>query len=104
MLSWALMLALPLGTGLLAGGIFFATLWWTVRHCLFLRRPAFWFICSLILRMGACLACFHFLLTRDVWGREMLVAGLLGFMLARTLAIRFAGGFSLKDDPDPLVR
>src|SRR6478609_5480623 len=59
---WLTTLALPLGAGLLLGGIFFSGLWWTVRYGLFRRRPGLWFAFSLLLRMSIFLAAFYFLL------------------------------------------
>ncbi len=53
-----LVLAWAAGGGL--GAIFFGGLWWTVRRGVSSQRPAFWFFCSLLLRMSIALAGFYF--------------------------------------------
>lgn len=67
-------------TGLLLGAIFFGGLWWTVRKGLSSKQPAFWFLGSVLLRMGIVLAGFY-LVGREDWKR--LLACLLGFVIAR---------------------
>ena len=84
---WLTTLALPLGAGLLIGGIFFSGLWWTVRYGLFRRRPGLWFAFSLLLRMSIFLIAFYFLLNASGKDSGALVAALLGFMLGRLLAV-----------------
>ncbi len=66
--------------GLVLGAIFFGGLWWTVRKGLSARQPAFWFLGSMLLRMGITLAGFYFV-GRGDWRR--LIACLLGFVIAR---------------------
>ena len=44
-------LILALAAGFLLGVIFFGGLWWTVQKGLSSRRPAFWFLGSLLLIM-----------------------------------------------------
>jgi F1F0 ATPase subunit 2 len=73
------------------GAIFFGGLWWTVRKGLTSKQPAFWFLGSLLLRMGIVLAGFYFVANLGL-GRLMVC--LLGFVLARlvvTQATRTAG-------------
>ena len=45
-----LSLVLALVTGVLLGAIFFGGLWWTVRKGVSSKRPALWFLGSLLLR------------------------------------------------------
>jgi F1F0 ATPase subunit 2 len=71
--------------GLLLGGLFFGGLWWTVRRGLTSRRPALWFLGSLVLRMGMVLAGFYWI-ARDQW--QPLIPCLLGFVAARLIVIR----------------
>lgn len=70
------------GVGL--GVIFYGGLWWTVRRGLSARRPALWFGCSLLLRLGLVAAGFH-LVGAGHWPR--LVPCLIGFILARILVL-----------------
>ncbi len=91
-LSWMLAAL----AGLLLGAIFFGGLWWTVRRGLASRRPALWFIASLLLRMGMAMAGFYWL-AREIgqsagqqtgqlsW--QPLLLCLLGFVLARPLVL-----------------
>jgi F1F0 ATPase subunit 2 len=68
--------------GLLLGVMFFGGLWWTVRAGVTSRRPALWFLGSLVLRMSITLAGFH-LVGGEHW--QALVACLLGFITARSI-------------------
>ncbi|GAB6040401.1 N-ATPase subunit AtpR [Endothiovibrio diazotrophicus] len=74
--------------GLLLGAFFFGGLWWTVRKGLTARQPALLFSASLLLRGTVAVAGFY-LLGDGHWQR--LLAGLLGFFMARLLITRFAG-------------
>ncbi len=73
-----LTLAWLAGGGL--GAIFFGGLWWTVRKGVSSPNPALWFLGSMLLRMGIVLAGFYYV-SGSQWKR--LVAGLLGFIIAR---------------------
>jgi F1F0 ATPase subunit 2 len=85
-LAFALLLAL--GAGMLLGAIFFGGLWWTVRNGVTAHRPALWFICSMMLRIGIVLMGFCFLLSLSGNSWEPLLGGLFGFILARLSATR----------------
>ena len=74
-------LALAAGAGL--GAIFFGGLWWTVRKSLASRRPAYWLLGSLLLRMSIALTGFYFV-GQGHW--ERLAACLIGFVAARLVA------------------
>lgn len=76
--TMALMLAWVAG-GML-GAIFFGGLWWTVRRAVSSKRPALWFVGSLMLRMSITLAGFY-LVGHNHWERLLLC--LLGFIMAR---------------------
>jgi F1F0 ATPase subunit 2 len=78
-------LVLALAAGLSLGAIFFGGLWWTVRKGVSSKRPALWFLGSLLLRMSLVLVGFYFV-GRGNWQR--LVACLLGFIIARFCTIR----------------
>ncbi|MHB1331997.1 MAG: N-ATPase subunit AtpR [Sulfuriferula sp.] len=77
--------ALSLAAGIALGGFFFGGLWWTVRRGVSSKRAALWFIGSMLLRTGVVLTGFYFVLG-DNWHR--LVAGLLGFVIARLIVMR----------------
>jgi F1F0 ATPase subunit 2 len=79
----ALMLAAIAGGAL--GAIFFGGLWWTVRRGIRSRRPALWFLGSLLLRTGIVLAGFYFAADRQ-WERVLVC--LLGFVMARLAVTR----------------
>lgn len=93
-----LSLAFALVTGGLLGAIFFGGLWWTVRRGLASERAALWFLCSMLLRTCIVLLGFYFVLGDD-WKR--LLAGLLGFIIARLVATRLA---RIADQPGQLTQ
>jgi len=78
-----LVLAWLAGGGL--GAIFFGGLWWTVRKGLSSKRPALWFLGSLVLRTGIVLVGFYSV-SGGHW--ERLVACLLGFVMVRLVVTR----------------
>lgn len=83
-----LTLALALVAGVLLGAIFFGGLWWTVQKGISSQHTAPWFLGSLLLRTGIILAGLYFV-SDDQWDR--LLAGFLGFIIARFIARRFIG-------------
>ncbi len=83
-LLFALLAALAFG-GLL-GSVFLSTLWWTVLRLPHVRRPGLLYITSLLLRMTMVMAGFTAIAWFQDW--RLLVAGLLGFVLVRTLSVR----------------
>ena len=70
--------------GVVLGLFFFGGLWWTVRQGASARRPALWFLGSLVLRMGVALLGFYL-----VAGGQLARLGfcLLGFLVARALVL-----------------
>ena len=68
------------------GAIFFGGLLWTVHKGVSAKHPAFWFLGSMLLRTCIVVLGFYFILGNS-WQR--LVAGLLGFIFARLIVIRF---------------
>lgn len=82
-----LSLAFALAAGVLLGAFFFGGLWWTVRQGVSSKHPALWFFGSLMLRTGIVVLGFYFILGDD-WRR--LLAGLIGFIAARLIAMRLA--------------
>jgi F1F0 ATPase subunit 2 len=79
----------PVGlSGCLLGTLFFGGLWWTVRKGVASKRPALWFLVSLLLRTGIVLAGFY-LVSGGRWDR--LLACLIGFIAARFIVTRLAG-------------
>ncbi len=83
----ALSLASALIAGIMLGAFFFGGLWWTVRKAMGSERVALWFLGSLLLRTGIVVLGFYFILGDD-WRR--LLAGLIGFIAARLIAMRLA--------------
>lgn len=81
----ALSLSAVLIAGMVLGAFFFGGLWWTVRRGVSSKRVALWFLGSMLLRTGVVLLGFYFVLGDD-WRR--LVAGLLGFIVARLIVMR----------------
>lgn len=82
-----LSLAFALAAGVLLGAFFFGGLWWTVRQGVSSKHPALWFFGSQMLRTGIVVLGFYFILGDD-WRR--LLAGLIGFIAARLIALRLA--------------
>ncbi len=74
--------------GVFFGAVFFGGLWWTVRKGVASKRPALWFLVSLLLRTGIVFAGFY-LVSEGRWDR--LLACLIGFIAARFMVTRFAG-------------
>lgn len=87
-MSEFLTLAPALVAGLSLGALFFGALWWTVRRGLSSRRPALWFLGSLLVRTSIVLAGFY-VVSGGRWDR--LLACLLGFVIARQIATRLIG-------------
>ena len=71
--------------GFLLGAIFFGGLWWTVQKGISSRRPALWFLGSLLLRTVIAVAGFYF--TSDGHWERLLIC-LLGFFIMRKIVIR----------------
>ena len=86
-------LTLAAVVGGLLGTLFFGCLWWTVRKGVSSPRAALWFFGSVLARTSIVLAGFYFL-GRDDW-RQM-VAGIVGFIIARFLVIRLTRPLSEK--------
>jgi F1F0 ATPase subunit 2 len=78
--TFRLMVALV--TGLLLGAVFFGGLWWTVQKGVSSKRPALWFVGSLLVRTSIAVAGFYFI-ARGHWQR--LIVCLIGFVVARLL-------------------
>jgi len=81
-------LAAACAAGLVLGASFFGGLWWTVRRGVSsAKRPALWFLGSVVLRTSIVLVGFYLVSSGD-WKR--LLACLLGFVIARFLATTLA--------------
>ena len=78
-------LMLALLAGLLLGVFFFVGLWWTVRKIESSKHVALLFLSSMLLRTSVVILGFYFILG-DNWHR--LLAGLLGFIIARIIVTR----------------
>lgn len=81
-----LTLLLVTTAGLMLGVAYFASLWWTIRHGLTSKHPAFLFLASLLLRMGLTLAGFYFIADGRL---TLLLMCLLGFVIGRFIMVRF---------------
>jgi len=71
--------------GVLLGAMFFGGLWWTVRRGVTSKRPALWFLGSMLLRSFIALAGFYFV-SDGHW--QSLLACLVGFVIVRLLVTR----------------
>ena len=80
-----LTLALAWMAGAALGAIFFGGLWWTVSRGVASKRPALWFLGSLLLRTSIVLAGFYGI-SGSHW--ERLLACLLGFLIVRPIVTR----------------
>ncbi|TFH06222.1 MAG: ATP synthase subunit I [Methanosarcina sp.] len=87
-----------MAAGIFLGVIFFGGLWWTVQKGLSSRRPALWFLSSLLLRSSVVMAGFYFV-SGFHW--ERLLACLFGFFIARRAVMRLT---RQPDEEDQLTK
>lgn len=81
-------LTAALAAGFFLGAMFFGGLWWTVRRGMSSPLPALWFLGSMLFRAGLALAGFYCVYAvAGQW--TVLLACLLGFVMARMLITRF---------------
>lgn len=80
-----LSLGLALAAGVLLGAVFFGGLWWTIRRGVASKRPAIWFVGSMLLRTCIVVLGFY-LVSGGNWQR--LLASLFGFIIARLIVTR----------------
>ena len=80
-----LSLVLAWMAGGVLGAMFFGGLWWTVQKGVSSKRPALWFVGSLLVRTSIALAGFYFI-ARGHWQR--LIVCLIGFVVARLIVTR----------------
>jgi F1F0 ATPase subunit 2 len=83
-----LALARALVVGGVLGTMFFGGLWWTVRQGVSAKRPALWFLGSLLVRTGIVLVGFY-VVAGGHWERLLLC--LLGFVIAHFVVTRLTG-------------
>ena len=93
LMIWVLVTLAGVGLGLL----FFGGLWWTVRKGVASRRPALWFLGSLLLRLGLVVAGFALVGGGD-WRRLLLC--LLGLVIGRIAVTRLTRA-GASDAPRP---
>lgn len=79
-------LTAAMAEGAALGAFFFAGLWWTVRMSTMAKNVALLFLGSMLIRSAIVVLGFYFILG-DNWQR--LLAGLLGFVIARIIVTRF---------------
>ncbi len=92
-------LLLALVAGFLLGAVFFGGLWWTVQKGLSSRRPAFWFLGSLLIRTSIAISGFYFA-SDGHW--ERLLICMFGFFVMRQVVVRLT---RLPDeDPNQLTK
>ena len=84
----ALLLVLAGLAGLVLGALFFGGLWWTVRKGVLSKKPALWFLGSMLLRTSMVLAGFYWV-GRGHW--ERLLACLVGFIVTRFVVTQLTG-------------
>ncbi len=84
--------------GLALGVVFFGGLWLTVNRGTASKRPALWFIGSILLRMSVVISGFYFV-SGGHW--EPLLTCLVGFAVARHIVMRLTR--SLEEAQGPLA-
>jgi F1F0 ATPase subunit 2 len=97
MMNEPLILAFDFTAGILLGAVFFGGLWWTIRKGVTSRRPALWFLGSMLLRTTITVVGLYFV-AGSHW--ERFVVCLSGFIIARliiTLFTRPKAGLSLRE-------
>lgn len=77
-------LAGALLVGILAGGLFFGGLWYTVKKGITLKNPSLLFLGSFLLRTLATLALFYYV-SAGSWQRLLVCT--TGFLLARLIVL-----------------
>ena len=92
-------LVLALIAGFLLGVFFFGGLWWTVHKGLSSRRPALWFLGSLLLRTSTAITGFY-LVSDGYW--ERLLICMFGFFVMRQIIVRLTR--LPEEDPDQLIK
>jgi F1F0 ATPase subunit 2 len=85
--------------GFLLGVVFFGGLWWTVQKGLSSKRPAFWFLGSLLIRTSTVVAGFYFA-SGGHW--ERLLICLFGFFVMRHIVVRLTR--LPEEDPNQLIK
>ena len=80
MTSEALNFALAILEGVLLGAFFFGGLWWTIQKAVSSKLPAFWFLGSMIFRMGVVLTGVYFVCHEHL---SRIFPCLLGFVIGR---------------------
>ncbi len=92
-------LLLALVAGFLLGAVFFGGLWWTVQKGLSSRRPAFWFLGSLLIRTSIAISGFYFA-SDGHW--ERLLICMFGFFVMRQVVVRLTR--LPNEDPNQLTK
>jgi F1F0 ATPase subunit 2 len=92
-------LILALIAGFLLGVVFFGGLWWTVQKGLSSKKPAFWFLSSLLIRTSIAISGFYFA-SDGHWERLLLC--LFGFFVMRQIVVRFTR--LPEEDPNQLTK
>jgi len=90
-------LALALVAGLGIGAAYFWGLWWTVQRLPHSRRPALLLLASSFLRIALAVGLF-WLVTQGDW--RLLIACLLGFIVARLVMTRVHGPRGGEREPE----
>lgn len=83
----------PLTLGIALGALFFGGLWLTVKKAVGSAYTALWFLASSLLRTGLVLAGFYY--AADGHWQRLLIC-LIGFIVARFLALRLTRSFEEK--------
>ena len=81
--------------GLVVGLGYFGGLWFTVRYLPRARRPELVSLASLLLRLALTLVAFY-LIMGGRW--ERLLAALAGFLIMRTVLVRYLGPAQIPDE------
>ncbi len=92
-------LVLSMIAGFLLGTIFFGGLWLTVQKGLSSKRPAFWFLGSLLIRTSIAISGFYFV-SDGYW--ERLLICLFGFFVMRQIIVRLTR--LPEEDPNQLTK
>jgi F1F0 ATPase subunit 2 len=90
----ALRVVLASFAGMAIGAFFFGGLWWTVHHGAAAKRPAVWFLGSMLLRTAVAMSGFY-LVAGGQSGR--LLPCLLGFLSAQIAVTRLTRASTTRD-------
>ena len=85
------------GVGLVAGGVYFGLLWWSVRRMVADERAPVWFVVGALARGAGALFAFWVAIQ---FGLAAIAAAMVAFFAARSIAIRMVDRPDVDAEPE----